>query len=130
MKPDNILRALSILAYCFILFNGWFISIPFFLVLIFSIFDWGTKLQIFSILAVLGLIQLIRLTGLAKTKKILFAEFLIFIFLLSPIAERLLSVNIVLFNYPGFILPFFTFIILYILSIFFSFRQFIKERVV
>ena len=128
MNPKNILRALSILAYCFILFNGWFISLPFFLILIFAVFDLGTRFQIFCILAIIGLILLIRITRMAKTKKTLFIELIIFILLLSPIAERLLSVNISLFNYPGFIFPFSTFIILYILSLFFSLREFITEK--
>ena len=128
MKPNNILRALSILAYCFILFNGWFISLPFFLILIFSVFDWGTRFQIFSILSVTGLILLIIITRMPKTKKTVFTEFIIFGFLLPPIAERLLSVNISLFNYPGFIIPCLAFMILYTLSLIFSCRRYMKLR--
>jgi hypothetical protein len=116
LKLYNIFRVLSIAAYFLIMLNGEMISIPFIFFLFFSICDFGTKAQAASVLAFIGLILLITLIGREKTKRTLLIEIVVLILLLLPILERLTSVPISLFNYPAFIIPVVSFIILYLLS--------------
>jgi hypothetical protein len=131
MKLYNGLKMLSILTYCLIMLKGEMISLPFIFFLSISLFaDFGSLRQLSAILAFVGLISTIILTGRQKTKRTLLLEIIVFILLLFPLLERMTSAPISLFNYTAFIMPGISFIILYILSLFFSYKNFrqIKHR--
>jgi hypothetical protein len=123
MKKNNRFKILSILSYGFIMLRGEMIALPFFLFLIFSLFEIGTLKQGSAILAFIGLISVGNLTVLKLTKWTLLLEIIAFILLFMPLLDRLTDVPIKLFFYVSFIIPFIGFIVFYTISLFFSFKE-------
>jgi hypothetical protein len=121
MKVHLVIRIIAIISYCTICLMGMIIGIPFICYLFAaSLLEWvnSPKQAFAALLGILGLIILIS-THFQKSRSTrLQTEFIIFILLLSPIIERLLSVPLKLFYYPSFIIPFFCFLVLYPISIF------------
>jgi hypothetical protein len=128
MKLSHIIRGLSMLAYFSIILKGMIIGIPFILFLFFTLFEWGTKTQVAVLFAFIGLISLVALRKRPKTTRTLLIEIIVFILLLLPILERITSVPISLFNYAAFIIPAISFIILYPLSLLFSYREINRDK--
>lgn len=107
----------SLTAYFLIFLHGMFISIPFILFLIFSLLDFGSTEQIFSVLGLAGVIGLLMISREETDWKKLLAEVLCFLCMASPIAWRMLDSPLSDFNYRAFILPAGIFGICFLLSI-------------
>ncbi|NIK92574.1 hypothetical protein GZ212_10475 [Mangrovimonas sp. CR14] len=109
---DNKLRIISIISYSLIVLAGQMIGLPFILWLIFISFSFGHHDQIFAICGILGLfMNFIKFTKSRKRK------ILSFILMISPIAKRLTETPIEKFNYLAFQIPFFVFLITYLIFI-------------
>ncbi len=132
MKYKNLIKILSLLSYCLIMLNGSMIALPFIFYLIFSsvgIFHLEIINQsITSLVGIIGLLMLIKSFQEDKdTLKSIFINLISFLMLLVPIAERLSSVPIDLFNYSGFKTPLILFLILFIIYIFMSILDYKKQ---
>lgn len=101
----SFLKMTSLAAYFLIFLNGMFISIPFIVWLIFSLLDFGSTEQIFSVLGLAGVIGLLMISREETDWKKLLAEVLCFLCMASPIAWRMLEAPLSDFNYRAFILP-------------------------
>lgn len=124
MRNISILKTILLISYSLIFFNGPMISIPMFLYLLFSIANFDSPLQaLTSILAIVGLIVVIKLNFVSNNKKRFLLSVLAFFLLLSPIIQRLAFVPIRLFNYPLFIIPVLLFLISYVLLLIFIFKS-------
>ena len=104
-------------SYCCIILAGWMIGLPFILVLIFSLFEFGTTAQFTAILAFIGFFLLYFPPKHNSIRQVAILQVLIYFLLLAPIIERLLVVPLQLFNYPLFIVPTVIFIIGFPISI-------------
>jgi hypothetical protein len=127
MKLHYLLRRLSIGCYSFILMQGMIIAFPFILVLTFGIGDAEPGTRLFMILADLGLILLAILSFQKKTNRRIALECLVYLMLLSPLLRMLAIFPLRLFEYAGFIVPFGGFVILYPLSVFFSWLEYSRK---
>ncbi len=124
IKTRTIFRTLSILSYCFIMLNGQMIALPFIFFIVFTMFgSEGTQTAATSIASFSGLLLLLYLLMFKISKGIILIELGIFILLCASLIDRLTSVPIELFNYSLFIIPVISFVICYLLSIIFSFRD-------
>jgi hypothetical protein len=118
MKTYNLIKVISLIAYFGIMLKGSIISIPFIFYLICNLLLAGDIYQITtSVVAVLGLILLIRQVSREITLKRFLLEFLVLIMLIVPLIERLTSVSIMLFDYPSFHIPCLIFVSLYLVSL-------------
>ncbi len=93
--------------------TGQMIGVPFILWLLWTSFEFGNSDQIF---AILGLVGLISMFTKYYANRILKA--LIFVLMLSPIVRRLTEIPLEKFNYLAFIIPFFVFVMAFLVSIF------------
>lgn len=125
MKYLKIYRILSIVAYSVIILKGQMIGLPFLLWLAFTVFDFGNIEQLFAFLAVLGLILIFRNWNKIRTQKILFVDFVCFLLLATPIIGRLNAVPLTMFNYGSFIIPTVTFMLYYLISLAYSYKQYV-----
>lgn len=103
---------------------GDMIALPFFIWLLFVSFDFGNLDQIFAVLAVVGLVISIVTRNSSRTLKILLLDVLCFVLLVSPLVRRMAVVPLEKFNYLAFTIPLTIFVLLYLVSIFFSVRQY------
>lgn len=126
MKWYNILKCFAVLAYLFIILNGEMISAPFFPYLIFTLFDFGTLAELYSLAAISGLILIIVFARHQNSKRKLLFETLAFLLLILPMMDRLTSVPIRLFNYAAFIIPASIFLCLFIVSLLLSILELSK----
>lgn len=110
--------------YSFIFIQGMMIALPLILVLIFGIADADQRIRPFEILADLGLISLAVMSCKKKTKGIIALEWIVYPILLSPLIRMLTIFPLQMFNYPLFIIPFCGFVILYPISVLFSWLEF------
>jgi hypothetical protein len=107
---------------------GQIIGIPFFWFLLLALFDFGSIDQLFAFFAAIGLTVSFITMNSARTNKVLLLDILSFALLASAIVRRLTAVPIELFNYLAFILPTIVFAVFYIVSLYFSFRQYFKMQ--
>jgi hypothetical protein len=128
MPLHPIFKSIAIIAYCFIMLNGWMIGIPFLLFLIFSLFEFGTLAQLAALLSFVGFFLLFFPSDFKTIKKTMRLHFVIYILLLSPIVERLISVPLELFNYSTFIIPVLIFVIGFPVYILFLFKYLQKQK--
>jgi hypothetical protein len=112
--------------------NGSMITIPFVFYLIFS----STSLfhlevinqSMTSLIGIIGLLLIIKSFQEDKdTLKRVFINFICFLMLLVPLAERLSSVPIELFNYLGFKIPLILFLLFFMIYIFISILDYKKQ---
>jgi hypothetical protein len=123
MKLSSILREIAVLVYFFIFFKGTYVSFPMILYLLFTVGDFGTAQQVFSGIAFVGLIiHFLHPTFKSKTKKLV-VNALVFLFLLTPMVQKLFTLPLERFNYRWFLLPAIAFTVLYLASLFFLFKQ-------
>jgi hypothetical protein len=127
MKLHSLFRRLSIVCYSFILMQGMIIAFPFILVLTFGIGSAEPGTRPFMILADLGLVLLAILSFQKKTKGRIALECLVYLMLLSPLLRMLAIFPLSLFDYPGFIVPFGGFVILYPLSVLSSWLEYSRK---
>lgn len=105
-------RVSSLIAYSLIILAGEMIGAPFFLWLLFTVFDFGNIDQIFAILGVIGVIL-----NFTKWRNEVAITIISFLLMLSPLVSRLLQVPLQKFNYWMFQVPVGIFIITYIIFI-------------
>lgn len=132
MKIKSLIKILSLLSYCLIMINGSMITIPFVFYLIFS----STSIlhlevinqSITSLIGIIGLLLIIKSFQEEKdTLKSIFINIIFFLMLLVPLAERLTSVPIELFNYLGFKIPLILFLLFFMIYIFISILDYKKQ---
>jgi hypothetical protein len=108
--------------------SGQMISSPFILFIVFTVYgSEGILTAISSLTGLTGLFTLLYLLRFNKTRKTILIESFILILLAVPIIERLTSVPIEMFNYPAFIFPVISFVVCYVLSLSFSWKE-IKRK--
>jgi hypothetical protein len=122
------LKIIAIASYLLIILMGDMIGLPFFVWLLFTLFDFGNSDQLFAVLAVIGLITIFTTMNSARTLKILLLDILCFVLLASPLVRRMAVVPLEKFNYLAFIIPTTIFVLLYFLSICFSARQYQRTQ--
>ena len=123
MKLSSILREVAVLVYFFIFFKGTYVSFPMILYLLFTVGDFGTAQQVFSGIAFIGfIIHFWHPSFKSKTKKLV-VNGLVFIFLLTPMIQKLFTLPLERFNYRWFLLPAIAFTVLYLGSLALSFQQ-------
>src|SRR5215216_5564975 len=127
MPLHPIFKSIAVIAYCFIILNGWMIGIPFFLFLIFSLVEFGTLAQLTALFSLVGFFLLLFPSDFKTIKRAIGLQFVIYILLLSPIVERLISVSLELFNYSTFITPVLIFAIGFPVYILFFFKYLKKQ---
>jgi hypothetical protein len=123
---QKIFKITAIISYLLIFLMGDMIALPFFCWLFFVAFDFGNLDQIFAILAIIGLVISIVTRNSSRTLKILLLDILCFVLLASPLVRRMSVVPLEKFNYLGFSIPITIFVLLYLLSISFSLRQYLQ----
>src|SRR4051812_42066079 len=96
---------------------GEMIGLPFFLWLLFTLFDFGNADQLFAFLAVIGLIIIFIKRNSTRTVRAVLLDIVCFVLLASPIVRRLTDVPIEKFDYLAFIIPTIIFVLFYFLSI-------------
>lgn len=100
------------------------IGLPFFFWLLFTLFDFGNIDQLFAFFAMVGFVVVCINRNKTRTAKVWALDLLCFLLLASPIVKRMTAVPIELFNYLGFIIPTATFVLFYLASLFFGYRQY------
>jgi hypothetical protein len=126
VKQLKTFKVISIISYLLIFLMGQMIGIPFFWFLLLALMDFGSIDQLFAFFAVIGLtISFITMDSPRKSK-VLLLDILSFALLSSAIVRRLTTVPIELFNFLAFILPTIVFVVFYIVSLYFSVRQYFK----
>ncbi len=121
MTLHKILKGLSILSYLLIFVNSEFIGGPMIILMFFALFNTDTVTQILIALVFLGLISLVLLTMFKKNNWTFFIEALIYLLLTLPIINVLKFEQSRLLHYPIFVIPATCFLLLYILSLYFSY---------
>jgi hypothetical protein len=106
---------------------GQMIGIPFFCFLMLALMDFGSIDQLFAFFAAIGLAISFITMDSPRTNRILLLDILTFFLLSSPIIRRITAVPIELFNYLAFIIPATVFAFFYIVSIYFSVRQYLQN---
>jgi hypothetical protein len=103
------------------------LAFPFILVLTFGIADAEPRTRPFMILADLGLLLLTILSFKKKTKVRMALECIVYLMLLSPLLRMLAIFPAQMFEYPGFIVPFGGFVMLYPLSVLSSWLEYRRK---
>ena len=122
------MKLLSIIAYFLIFLQGMMIQIPFGLLLISGLLEAEPLTRFFIILADITLIILLIISSKEKTKTTLLIEAVSFFILLLPLLRIFISFPFEMFNYFLFLFPSGCFVILYPLSVFISYREYIKKK--
>ena len=107
---------------------GSIIELPFFVWLLFTLFDFGNQDQLFALLGVSGLITNLIILNKTRTFKLLMLDIICFLLLASPIIRRLTAIPIEKFNYLTFLIPTTIFSLFYIFSLCFSVRQYFQNQ--
>ena len=107
---------------------GQMIGIPFFWWLLLALSEFWSIDQLFAFFAVVGLTVSFFTMNSLRTTKILLLDILSFILLASAIVRRLTAVPIELFNYLAFIIPTTIFAVFYLVSIYFSIKEYLKTQ--
>ncbi|MEO9257836.1 MAG: hypothetical protein ABI207_05600 [Crocinitomicaceae bacterium] len=128
LEAIKLSKFISLIAYLLIILMGQMIGIPFFLWLIFMLFDFGNIDQLFAVLAITGLFINAINRNKKKSPSILLLDLLCFFLLLSPLIHRMIAVPIHLFNYLAFIIPISTFILFYLISLGLSFKIYLQNK--
>ena len=120
------MRALSIFCYFFIFLQGSMILLPFGSLLISGLFEAEPLTRIFIASADVTLIALLLLSFKKRTKATLILEGVAYLILLLPLLRIFLLFSFEWFNYFLFLFPTGCFLILYPISVFQSYRKYIK----
>ena len=126
MKAIKTFKLISIVSYLLIILLGEMIGIPFFFWLMYTLFDFGNIDQLFAFLAVVGLTISFINKNKARTLTILLLDIICFLLLASPLVRRMTAIPIDKFNYLAFIIPTILFVLFYIISFYFSVRQYLQ----
>ena len=108
---------------------GQMIGLPFFLWLLFTMFDFGSIDQLVALLAIVGLVIICVNHSKIRTSKILMLDLVCFVLLASPLVRRMTAVSTELFNYLSFIIPTALFALFYTASLFFGCKQYSQVKI-
>ena len=124
-QPNKLtpMRIIAILSYFLIFLQGSMILVPFGLLLLFGVFNGEPFMRYLILLADLSLIALLIFSFKPNTKVKLAVEIVSYFILLLPLARTFLSFPFEQFNYFLFIFPTLLFVILFPLSIYFSYKK-------
>lgn len=111
-------RIIAIVSFLLIILKGDMIGLPFFLWLLFTVFDFGNIDQLFALFALLGVCM-----HLTKWKNKKLFTLLSFVLMLSPLIGRMVQVPLEMFNYRAFQIPFAIFVLAYLIFIVLNFRE-------
>jgi len=123
MKARNAFRILGIISYMLIFLQGMLTGLYFGFYLLIALFLFGSPEQFYALLAAGGLFLSIWLSRARRTARSFWLEVLAFILLTAPLDWKLITGPIGMFNYPAFTLPAFLFVLFYMISLFFSYRE-------
>ena len=121
MTLHKILKTFAILSYLLIFVTGDHVGGPMIILMFFAIFTTGFLTQLLILLIFLGLISLVLLTLFKKNYRTFLIEGIICILMTLPIIIELRPGQSRLLHYPMFIIPAICFLLLYILSLYFSY---------
>lgn len=129
MQPDTnvFIRLFSIIAYFFIFLQGSMILLPFCLLLIGGPFSGEPIMRILISLADVSLIVLFVFAFKKVTRVNVIIDIIAFILLLLPLIKIFTSFPFEMFNYFLFLFPCICFIVLFVLSIVLSYREYRKK---
>jgi len=99
------------------------IGMPFFCWVVLAVFDFGNWNQPSAILAILGLALILKNWNKKRTAGIFAIDIVCFMLLAIPIVGRLVMVPLAMFNYCAFIVPSMVFVLCYLISLVYSYRQ-------
>ena len=128
VKKYKVTKMISIVSYLLIILMGSIIGLPFFLWLLFTLFDFGNIDQLFAFFGVIGLTISFVTFNSTRTLKVLLLDIICFVLLASPLIRRMTVIPIEKFNYLAFIIPTTIFALFYIFSLYFSVRQFFNSK--
>lgn len=128
MRQIKTFKIISIVSYLLIILMGQVIGLPFFLWLLFTLFDFGNTDQFFAFLGVLGLTISCKTFSSTRTSRVLLFDIISFMLLASPIVRRLTAIPIGLFDYAAFIIPTLIFCLSYCVSLYYSVKQFLQMQ--
>ena len=115
---------MAIFFYLFLILNGQMIGLPFFIWLLYTLFDFGNSDQLFAFVAVAGLVLICINHNKTRTVNLLIGDIFYFFLLSSPLARRMTAVPIELFYDGAFLIPAALFPLFYLASFYFGFRQY------
>jgi hypothetical protein len=118
LKMKDKFRIIAIVSYLLIILKGGMIGLPFFLWLVYTIFDFGNIDQLFALFAFMGVCM-----HLTKWKNKKLFTLLSFVLMLSPLISRMVQVPLEMFNYQAFQIPFAIFVLAYLIFIVLNFRE-------
>lgn len=128
MTQQKTYRVIAVIFYLLIMLMGQMIALPFFFWLAFTLFDFGNLDQLFSFLAIVGLVIICFNHNKPRTSKVLTLDLICFLLLASPLVRRMTAVPIELFNYLAFIIPTALFTLFYTASLFLGYRQYSQVK--
>ena len=128
IKAIKVSKYISLSSYLVIILTGQMIGLPFFIWIVFNLFDFGNFDQLFAVLAVIGMIINIINRHKKKRLNIILLDLFCFALLLSPIIRRMTAVPIEMFNYLVFVIPTTIFMLFYLISIGLSFKVYFKNE--
>ena len=128
LKQLKAFKLIAIIAYLLIILMGQMIGLPFFIWLLFTLFDFGNIDQLFASFGVIGLTICFVTFNSTRTLKVLLLDIVSFMLLASPLIRRLTAIPIDKFNYLAFIIPITIFGLFYIFSFYFSVRQYFSNH--
>jgi hypothetical protein len=121
-------KFIAIASYLLIILMGSMIGLPFFLWLLFNVFNFGDLAQLFAILAVAGITVSIIYCTSQRTLKTILLDIVCFLLLASPFIWRMSAVPVRKFNYLAFIVPAGLFVFFYFFSIFLSIGSYLRFK--
>jgi hypothetical protein len=124
-QPNKLtpMRIIAILSYFLIFLQGSMILVPFGVLLLFGLFNGEPFMRYLILLADLSLVALLFFSFKPNTKAKFAVEIVSYFILLLPLARTFLSFPFEQFNYFLFIFPTLLFVILFPLSIYFSYKR-------
>ncbi|WP_460912104.1 hypothetical protein [Spirosoma areae] len=128
LKQQKIFVLLAVVSYLSIILMGQMIGLPFLFWLLFNVFNFGEINQLFAIIGIIGLGLLVKYANRKRKLSIFLIDILCFFLLILPISGRLFSVPIEEFDYAAFIVPLSLFIIFYLISLGYAYRQYVENR--
>lgn len=118
LNLKNKFRIIAIVSYLLIILKGGMIGLPFFLWLLFTVFDFENIDQLFALFAFIGVCM-----HLTKWKNKKLFTLLSFVLMLSPLISRMVQVPLEMFNYLAFQIPIAIFVLSYLIFLVLNFKE-------
>ena len=123
MRNYKIAKTISIVSYLMIILMGSMMGVPFFIWLLFTLFDFGNIDQLFAFYGIIGLTISFVIFNSKRKLIVLLFDVISFILLSSPLVRRMTAIPIVKYNYLAFIIPATIFVLFYLFSLYLSFKD-------